>query len=173
MKIYQVSPAGRRLTMLLLRGRGQPFGVMALAECERRELYAQALEDSQVCITPRKKLMRFARENSLVCCKIIKLMGSRKTEIRMKLEELAFKTAPQRLATLLLKLSAEYGEEIPQGRRIGIVFTHQELADLIGASREHIVFVLKRFRQQGLIALDPARRIILRDELTLQRQAHL
>jgi len=172
-KIYQISPAGRRLTLILLRGRGQPFGIMAMAECERRELYAQALEDSQICITPRKKLMRFARENSLVCCKIIKLIGSRKTEIRMKLEELAFKTVPQRLATLLLKLSSEYGEEMPQGRRIGIVFTQQELADLIGATREHVASILKRFHEQGLIALDPARRIILLDEMMLCRQANV
>ncbi len=170
-KISQVSPAGRHLTLMMLRGRGQPFGVLALAECPQRELFAQALEDSRICITPKGKLIRFAQENSLVCCKIIKLMGSRISEIRMKLEDLVFKTVPQRLATLLLKLTDEYGEETQEGRRISVVFTQQELAELIGASREHVVSVLKSFREEGAIAFDPKRRILVRDERALRYRA--
>ncbi len=172
-KIYQVSPAGRKLTLMLLCGRGQPFGVMALAECERRQFYAQALAESRICLISRNYLRYFTRKNMLVCCKIIKLMGSRQTEIRVKLEEMVFKTVPQRLATLLLKLSIEFGEQTPDGRRIGIAFTHQELAELIGASREHVVATLKRFRERQFITLDPARRIILGDELALHQQANV
>ena len=73
----------------------------------------------------------------------------RSTEDR--LESLAFRGVSARLAGQLLELMERYGRVTPQGIRIDERFTHMQLAEMIGTSRETLTKVLNELRESGLI----------------------
>ena len=68
-----------------------------------------------------------------------------------QLEDLLFKSIPVRLAELLAALADRFGRRTEQGCRIEAPLTQQTLADLIGASRQHVSGALARLAARGLI----------------------
>ena len=62
------------------------------------------------------------------------------------------KPVKERLALLLLKLATEYGEDRISGTRsLGLAVTHEDLARLVGASREMVSKVMRQFRDAGWV----------------------
>ena len=74
------------------------------------------------------------------------------TEIQNKLEDLLFKGVNARLSHTLLRLSEEYGDTEAEGVKIRFKMTHQELANLIGATRETTSLALGDLEKQGLLS---------------------
>jgi CRP/FNR family transcriptional regulator len=68
-----------------------------------------------------------------------------------QIEALAFRPVPERLAGKLLELMDRYGRVTPNGIRIDERFTHMQLAEMIGTSRETLTKVLNELRESGLI----------------------
>jgi CRP-like cAMP-binding protein len=79
-------------------------------------------------------------------------MGQRLRETENKLTDIAFKSVPQRLASVLLSLA---GEADPGGAAPSVVrYTHQQLAEMIGSYRETVTKAMGEFRDAGLIRID-------------------
>ncbi|MBI1743032.1 Crp/Fnr family transcriptional regulator [Candidatus Acetothermia bacterium] len=167
-KIYRVDETGKRLTLLLIGRKGRPFGVMALAGQGRRDLVAQAVIDSRLCMIAKDDLLLLAKANPTLCLKITELIGSRRKTIENKLADVVFRNVPARLAKLLLQLAREFGREFQARKRIEIRFTHQELAELIGASREHVTATLNRFSKERLLSRRRGH-VILQNEKALRQ----
>ncbi|WP_084639311.1 Crp/Fnr family transcriptional regulator [Geitlerinema sp. PCC 9228] len=72
-----------------------------------------------------------------------------------------------RLQQLLQLLKQEMGETTPQGTRIGIRLTHQEIANAISTSRVTITRLLSKFQNQGILSFDAQRHIILKKHLPI------
>lgn len=70
-----------------------------------------------------------------------------------------------RLQQLLQWLQQEMGETTPQGTRIGIRLTHQELANAISTSRVTVTRLMGKFQDQGILSFDEKRRMILKKHL--------
>jgi CRP-like cAMP-binding protein len=70
-----------------------------------------------------------------------------------------------RLQQLLQLLQQEMGETTPQGTRIGIRLTHQELANAISTSRVTITRLMGKFQDQGILSFDQQRRMIIKKHL--------
>src|SRR3990172_7941202 len=94
--------------------------------------------------------------------RVMKVLADRLKQAEETIESLAFRDVPERLALLLVRLAEAYGEPHGQGRRLALRFTHQDLASMIGATRETVTNVLTKFRDDGLIAIDE-RHIVIRD----------
>ncbi|MGH7274483.1 MAG: Crp/Fnr family transcriptional regulator, partial [Nitrospiria bacterium] len=101
--------------------------------------------------------------------RLTKFIGFRLRRIESRIEELVYRDVPARLAHLLLEISKEFGQQEANGIRLGIRLTHQEIANLIGSTRETVSATLGEFRRQGLLRLD-SRFIIL---IRLQELAQL
>lgn len=149
-KLTYLDKSGRRLTLLILK-EGQPFGVLALTGEETRQQVAEALTDVTLCIIRKADLLRFLQSYPQSSLRVIELISRQMQEIEQKLEDLLFKPLPDRLAALLGKLAQQFGEPFGGGQRIGLKLTHQELADLIGSTRESTTLEFSRFRKLGLI----------------------
>jgi CRP/FNR family transcriptional regulator, cyclic AMP receptor protein len=79
---------------------------------------------------------------------------------------LALRSVPARLAALLLRLAEEYGEPQDHGIRLSLRLTHQDVAHMVGSTRETITALINRFRDEGLITVDHRVLVILeRDRL--------
>jgi CRP-like cAMP-binding protein len=84
----------------------------------------------------------------------MELMGRRLRNTENKLADIAFKSVPQRLATVLLNMAGET-DDIPANIPPTIVrYTHQQLAEMIGSYRETVTKAMGEFRDTHLIRID-------------------
>ena len=82
---------------------------------------------------------------------LIRSLSERLRTADDQIEALAFRPVPARLAGKLLELMDRYGRVTPSGIRIDERFTHMQLAEMIGTSRETLTKVLNELRESGLI----------------------
>lgn len=160
-KLYYLDESGRRFTLKIITKKGQPFGLLSLAEEGGHQVVAQATRDTRLCMISRQDFMPFVKVNCLVCCSLIKVMGSEQREIQTLLADLVFKPVSLRLAKTLIKLSKEFGQVADNSRHTLLRFTHQDLADLVGATREGVTTILNQFQRQKIIEKSPGKILIL------------
>jgi CRP-like cAMP-binding protein len=99
-----------------------------------------------------------------VTINLTKLIGLRLKKIQSRVEDLVFRDVPARLAHLLSELGKSEGDPGPQGVRLKVKLTHQEMANLIGCSRETVSTTLGQFREEGLIHTEGRTVIILQPD---------
>ncbi len=168
-RLAYLDESGRRLTLSIVNP-GEVFGEMALGGEQSRRWIAEALEDTVLCMIHKDDFLRIARGNPRLALKISSLMGERLVEIENKLEDLLFKGVHARLARTLLQLAERYGE--PKANEVHIRFrlTHEELAHLIGSTRETTSLILGELERQGLLHKQRGL-IILKDPERLKQLA--
>lgn len=159
-KLCRYSPTGR-VQILALLERGDIFGEQALVGAQA-EVHCEAFEDTLICVLRRHDFEDLVRSKPDLALRVMKVLAERLRKAEEAIENLAFRDVPERLATLLVRLAEAYGGPRGEGRRLALRFTHQDLASMIGATRETVTNVLNRFRDEGLIAIED-RHIVIRD----------
>ena len=145
-QLYRISPEGKKLVIATL-GPGTLFGEMALLGQQMHNAFAEALDDCMILVMSRADLERLILSKPLVGLRLLEITGRRLNDAESRLEDMAFKGIPARLASLLLRLSAERNSPDILG------MTHQDLAETIGTYRETATQVLNDMKSQGLIAI--------------------
>ena len=152
-KISRVNEKGQEATISLLEP-GEIFGEVEALAGIARETLVRALEPVLVCEIARENFERYLDRCPTVGIRILKKIGGRLRYVESKFSDLVFHSAPARLAKLLLQLSETMGER-DQGRiRLNVRLTHQNLANLIGTSRETVSALLGQFQRQRLVTQD-------------------
>ena len=158
-QLYRLTPAGKRLEVAVIEP-GTFFGEMPLLGESLRYTFAEAVEDSLICVMSCADIEGLMRWRSEVALRMIEVLGRRLALCEARLEEMAYRSVPARIVAVLVRLS--------QGRNGEVVsITHQELGDMIGALRESVTKVLDDFQRAGLVELGRGR-VILRDVAGLQ-----
>ncbi|MGD8623076.1 MAG: Crp/Fnr family transcriptional regulator [Anaerolineae bacterium] len=153
-QLYRISPDGKKLVIATV-GPGAVFGEMALIGQGMHNTFAEALEDCVLCIMSREDVERMLLTKPRVALRIFEALGSRLRETETRLEEIAFKGIPARLASLLLQLAEDRDSDIISG------MTHQDLGEQIGTYRETTTQTLNTFKAEGLINIGRKRIKIL------------
>lgn len=157
--IYRVTADGRKLVTAAV-GPGTIFGEMSLIGQGMRGSYAEAAADCTLCVMSRADLEHILITYPRVALRLVEALAARLETAEERLETLAFKSVPARLAETLLHLAADSDQV--EG------LTHQDLAELVGAYRETTTRILNEFRGQGLIELHRLR-IHIRDRAGLEQ----
>ncbi len=152
-KLANTAASGKEVTFDILEP-GEVFGELEVLEGLPRETAAEALDDAMICVIRREDFDRYLAMHPNITVKLTKLIGLRLRRIQSRIEDLVFRDVPARLAHLLLELSKSDGAQEPRGIRIKAKLTHQEMANLIGCSRETVSATLGQFRDEGLLQLD-------------------
>ncbi len=161
-KVSAVSPDGKEQILALLE-RGDLFG--ALTPDESAEVtQVEAFDRSVVCHLQRDLFEDVLRQAPEVAVQVVRILARRLQAAEREVRNLALRDVPGRLASLLLRLSEEYGERHERGTRLSFHLTHQDLARMIGSTRETVTTVLNRFREDSLIAIEHRIVIILDQE---------
>jgi CRP/FNR family transcriptional regulator, cyclic AMP receptor protein len=151
-RIYKLSLEGRALTLLMLEP-SSVFGEMALAEQWRHDSFAEAMTECQVGSLSRRELRRVLNSHPQTAMRFMGVMSTRLRAMERKLADIAFKSVPQRLATVLLSLANV--QRAQQGDTPAVVrFTHHQLAEMIGSYRETVTKTIGEFREAGLIRVE-------------------
>ncbi len=154
-QLYRLSTEGKKLVVDEL-GAGAIFGEMSLIGQGMHNTFAESMDDCTLCVMSRQDVEQLLLSKPKVGLRIMEVMARRLQEAEVKLEELAFKSIPARLAALLLKLSDAY----PDGLTID-GYTHQDLAEMVGTYRETTTQTLNQFKNQGWINIERKRIQIL------------
>ena len=152
-KIVNTAPSGKEVTFDILEP-GEVFGELDAMEDAPRSTSAETLDDALICVIPRKDFDQYLAMHPTVMFKLTKLIGLRLKKIQSRVEDLVFRDVPARLAHLLSELSKTEGVADKQGIRLKVKLTHQEMANLIGCSRETVSTTMGQFRDDGLIQMD-------------------
>ena len=161
-QFYKISPDGKKLVVSTI-GPGTVFGEMSILGQGMHNTFAQALDDCLLCVMSKYDVERLILSKPKVSLRIMQLLSERLAEAETRQEELAFRTIPARLATLLLRLHREKGDTI-RG------YTHQDLADSVGTYRETVTQTLNEFKSAGIISIG-RKRIEILDAGSLQEIA--
>ena len=156
-KIYKVGPDGREQVLAIL-GNGQIFGDVPAFDGGPYPASAATMADSEIYLIRSEDFQGLVRRYPEVALKIIRVLGQRLRQSMELVRDLSFKQVPHRLAGLLLKLGSEYGSETAAGILIDLKLSRQELADIVGTSRETITRELKKMEREGMIEVE--RRLI-------------
>lgn len=162
-QLYRISPEGKKLVIATL-GPGTVFGEMALLGQQMHNTFAEALDDCLIVVMSRADLERLILSKPSVGLRMLEITGRRLSDAEARLQDMAFKGIPARLASLLLRLAAERNTDEIVG------LTHQDLAETIGTYRETATQVLNELKAQGLIEIG-RKRITIRDPERLARVA--
>lgn len=157
-ELYRLAGEGRKIVVASL-GPHTIFGEMGLIGQRMHHCFAEAVDECLICVLRRRDLETLVRRNPEVGLRLLADLGRRLEEREADLAALAFATVPTRLATLLLREADGYGTVSG--------YSHQELADRLGIYRETVSQVLARFRNEGLVSVEP-RRIRLLDRHRLE-----
>lgn len=165
-KVSKVTRDGKALTLNYC-GPSELFGETCLVEGGPREEMAEAMENSMVTEIERGDFEQLLAENARLGLHMTKLLAERRRDLENKLETLVFRDVTSKLAELLLKLAQEYGVEDSRGTLVALKITHQELANLIGSTRETVSLTLSQFKRKNLICTD-GRKVIISDAESLR-----
>lgn len=168
-KISKVTRDGKELT-LAYRGPGELFGEVALVEGGPREEMAEAMENALLTEMERGDFERLIQTQPLLGLRLARLLTQRRRDIENKIENLVFKDVNSKLAELLIRLATEFGVDDARGTLVALKITHQEMANLIGSTRETVSLTLSQFKRKGLIRTD-GRKVIIADREGLKALA--
>ena len=144
---------------------GELFGELAILGSDVREEHARCVENSKVVSIRREAIESVLLRNAHLSLSITRLMGLRRQRIERRLRHLLFRSSRERLAGLLCELAEQYGRKVSDGILIDIRLSHQDLAGLVGTSRESATLTLGELRREHLIRVESRRFVVLRADL--------
>ena len=160
-KISVASEDGREKNIALFKP-GECFGEMALLDGSSRSATATAMEALETLVLMRDDFLDFLTQNPRVAADITNLLTQRLRNVNQMLVDTAFLDVPTRVAKQLLTLAGSYaGDADPAEPRV-VPLGQDELASLVGASRETVSRALTSYR-----------RIVINDLKGLERMATL
>jgi CRP/FNR family cyclic AMP-dependent transcriptional regulator len=160
-KIGSFTEEGKQ-TILSFIEPGELFGELSLLGSEQREEYAETVEKSTVILIPGEVMHQLLAENPQVSIGVTKLFGLRRRRIERRLKNLLFRSNRERLVHLLLELAEQYGRPGEEGIELRIKLSHQDLANIIGSTRETVTVVLGELQAEGRLKLG-RRKIVITD----------
>lgn len=160
-KIGSYSENGKEIIKTILN-RGEVFGEQFILGEEKRNDFAQAMEECCLLIMERDDFEVLLKNNNFLSLRVTKILGERLRKLEKKFEALIFKDARSRIVDFLKEMAEETGKQVGFETLIMHSLTHLDIARLTATSRQTVTTVLNELREKNLIYFD-RKRILIRD----------
>lgn len=170
-KVSVFSEEGREVVLAVMKP-GDFFGEIAFLDGAVRTADATAVEELEVVSVGRRDFFPILESNPPIYMKIIKVLCERLRQTNETIEDSIFLTVPARVAKTLLKLASNYGEDIDGRTRLNIKMSQQEMANLIGTSREVVNRHLRALQSDNVISMDHGH-VVIEDHDALEDYAQV
>lgn len=150
LELLRSNEQGRQIVVSLIRP-GEVFGLLALVGPFPEPDMVRTRVDSEICFFSPDAFRALLHSRPQLAFRVIKSLKGRSMTLTNRVEAMAFKGLPARVAHTLLQLANAYGRKTARGIDFHIPLTQQNLADLVGASRQHVNYVVTEFRTRGLV----------------------
>lgn len=163
-RLYRVTEDGKEITLAIL-GPGDVFGELALFKESHRRTFAEAVDAVHICAASVEDFTRLMSHKPELTMMVAGEMARRRQDAETRITGLAYGSVRMRLMLALRHLAREHGAPLEHGEvRIPIYLSHQELAHLIGTSRETCTVELGKLQMAGLLRVDDERYFIVNPE---------
>jgi len=169
-KLGLTSVDGRE-NLLAILGPGEMFGELSLFDPGPRTATATAVAETQLIELGHDDLNTFLAGRPAVASSMLAALARRLRRTNDSLADLVFTDVPGRVAKALLDLSNRFGRPAEDGILVAHDLTQEEIAQLVGASRETVNKALADFASRGWIKLE-ARAVVLMDVERIRGRAH-
>jgi CRP/FNR family transcriptional regulator len=170
-KIHQLSPLGREVILWFCFA-GEIFGLAEVARGGGRVVNAQACEASEVLAVAQDKFKDFLDHHPRIAMLSMQVLSSRLRVLGDMFVNLVADDVNTRIAKLILRLSARYGTRVGKEVFLNIPLTHQEIADMVGTSRQTVTSALSALKRRGVLSIDSHRIHIESEELLNELTQH-
>jgi len=152
-KISKLSRDGREHILHVLN-EGHVFAEVTLFSNTEYPATAEVLEEAEIGIIKNEDLEKVIKENPDLSLQLIKYLNKRLVEAHMKIRNLALYDTYERTAQALVKLAEDYGKKSSKGINLDLNISRQELANLVGTTRETVIRALTAFKKEHLIGIE-------------------
>lgn len=151
-KIAKLGSEGNEQILKLLEP-GTIFAEVVLFTDEAYPATARVMEDAKIGVIKKEDFEHLVMERPILAIRLLKLLNSRLREAQAKIKEMGLMDTHSRTASLLLNLAKVYGKDSKEGISFELNLNRQDLASMIGTTRETVTRVLSKFRKLGIIDL--------------------
>ncbi|HEX3705512.1 MAG TPA: Crp/Fnr family transcriptional regulator [Mycobacteriales bacterium] len=168
-KITRASADGRE-NLIAVLGASEMFGELSLFDPGPRTASVSAITDSTLASLDHDDLRPLLLERPGVAVELLQALAQRLRRTNEAMADLVFTDVPGRVAKALLDLAEKFGVVEADGTRVRHDLTQEELAQLVGASRETVNKALSEFAHRGWLRIE-GRSVLLLDSERLSRRA--
>ena len=161
-KVFKVSTEGKEQILHIL-GPGQPFGEVPVFEGQRFPAHAQALERSLVLFLPRAAIVGLIAANPSLALNMLAIMSKKLRQFAVQIENLSLKEMPARLASYLIFLAFEQGQD----EVVTLNISKGQLASILGTIPETLSRIFAKLSGNNLIRVE-GKKITLLDRSGLE-----
>ena len=165
-KVAKSTSSGRE-TILAIHKAGDFFGEMSLLDGQTAPATVSAMEDSKIISVSGTDFHRYLMHNEKILLQIINVLCARLRQVWQK-QSLSSSKADARIRMGIYDLAKRHGVQDAHGTIIDLKITHQELAEMVGTSRETVTRVIARLREEGIIEVDQRRMTLLNPQALLK-----
>ncbi len=158
--IVRVAPDGRETILSLLKERDF-FGEMSVFDTTVRAATVRTLTPVEVGVIERSDFLALIDRSPRIGRLLVIALSERLRVANAMIAATTSQDIRSRLASLLLNLSASFGEEVGTGMRISLRLTNQEMANMIGTTRETVNRTLNKFWDERLIDMRTAHVVVV------------
>lgn len=166
-RICATSDEGKEVVLGILN-EGDLFGEISLLDGQQRAADAVAMTNCSVLVLKRQDFLDHLSSDPSFALGLMQSLAQRLRATDSQIEDAAFLGLPGRLAKRLLNLAREYGSKTASGVRIQLKLSQQELANLVGVSRESVNRIIVSWLADGLIGRD-GRHFVIHDVSGLEQ----
>ena len=169
LKLGTSSGDGRE-NLLSILGPGEMFGELSLFDPGPRTSTATAVTDAKLLSLSHEKVIPWLKQNPEVSLQLLTRLSQRLRRTNEAVGDLVFSDVPGRVAKALIDLGDRFGKSTPEGLLVNHDLTQEELAQLVGASRETVNKALADFAGRGWLKLD-GRSVLIADVDRLSKRS--
>lgn len=151
-KIYKQDEEGREQILHYINP-GEIFAEVVMFDSGNYPANAGVVEDSEIGMIKNSDMDNLIISHPEIALPLLKIMSRRLRFSQHQIMELALKDTTRRTAGMLLQLAHEHGQPTDKGLLIPLNLTNQELASLVGTSRETINRILGEFRRSKAVSV--------------------
>jgi len=171
LKVMSTAPDGRELVFGVMSA-GDVIGEIAVVDSEPRSASVIALERSELMVLHRRELIPFLERHPKAAIRLAAVLAGRVRRLSAYTEDTMFLPLPARMAKILLALTRNYGREAQGGAPIDIPLAQQDLADMVGTTRESVNKQLRAWEEAGIVGLKRSR-VLLIDRAAIEAISQL
>ncbi len=171
--LYVLCAGKVKLTSSSARGHQRIVGIVGAGDlieqsgfCEgvSHAVTCETLEPSQICLIERQGYLELLEKNPALATELLQRVSRDVLPAKIASGRLPACTTAERLADVLLDLGKRFGSRDPEGIKLGIRLTREELAELAGVAPETVIRLLGRFKRERLVATNGREITLLKPE---------
>jgi CRP/FNR family transcriptional regulator len=150
-RLYKLNADGKQFTLDILN-EGNVFGEMDMISLGTRDMYIETIEECDICRMDKDRFEHFLIEHPRFMMNMIKVLSDRISGMSSLAQHLALGNLQDKILYVLLKLSDQFAlQSREEYCKINFPLSHQEIANLVGATREAVTTALQELVKEKVI----------------------